>query len=363
MSDLPATTMFDVKQKHIGAFTHRKYSKIRGTANKFNEYFNLINDLLDADKRDVALYQQGFKWLLTAGEKLLGCKLSEHPVLGLHKAHLAVLWRVFGAWNEQKNTRRMIETAIGLVEQVHAGSQQFAKKYGTEQKRLTDRIESKLKGKPFYWNTYVQDLRRHGFSNSSREDIIEECHFISRERVPAMWTAISTEVKELQNLTRCALVEYAAIAAYCSTISSLVCKYDGRVANMRRSKSTVHAIAGGTLMKERLLDQVPNGSDARSRATRARQDPAKAARNAAEIAQRCVDRLVWTAERSKTLHILGHGIPGGVVFPWDIAKRRGINVPMLQGLDLTTPIRRFLDSYARTLLRRNHRPRRVPQQG
>jgi len=353
--------MFDVKQKHIGEFSFKKYTKIRGAANKFNEYFNLINDLMDDDKRDVALYQQGFKGLLKAGEKMLGCKLSNHPVLELHKAHFAVLWQVFGAWNQQKNTRQMMETAIGLVEQVHEVSRQFARKYGAEHRRLTNRIASKLKGEPFYWNMYVQDLRHHGFGSSSREAIIDECHFISRERVPAMWTAISIEVKELQNLTRGALVDFAAIAVYCSTISSLVCKYNGRVANMRRSKSTPHGIAGGTLMKERMLDQVPSGSDARSRASRARQDPAKAARHAAEVAQRCVNRLVWTAEKSKTLHILGIGIPGGVVFPWDIAKRRGINVPMLEGLDLTTPIQRFLDSYTRVLLRKKNRTLRMPK--
>lgn len=339
---------FDTQTQYFGKFTYEKYSKIRGTADKFNDYFDLILDLLDEDKREIAAYKHAFKTLMSRGERLLGAALSDHPVFKLHEAHFKILWDVFEAFQEKQKTRASLDKAIGLAKQLHNSSVAFSRKYHAECARLEDRIASKLTGYPFKWNQYVSEIRRSRFKHSSREEIIDECLHVHRNLLPGMWTAISTESKEIRELTRGALVEFAGIATYCSTVSSLVCKYDGRVNEMVRSSSTIRGIAGRSLMKQRMLEQIPSGihrGAGEKRNFSAQKDPRKAAVDAAKIAQRCVKNLVLSAERTKTLQVLGIGIPGGVVFPWEIAKQKGIDVPFLRGVNLNGSI----DSLAKSV--------------
>ena len=305
---------------------YAKYKKFKDPCDKFQEYFDLANRLLDEDKRDAAIYEQSFKALMSAGEKILGRSISSHPYFKYHEQHFKVLWSTVEARSTVDNARASLDKAVKIVAQVRNEAYGI-KKYYREYNNLHDKIASKLRGEPYGWHAYVKSLRRQRFSGMSKEDVAQECYDVM-ELVTKMLYTVSPEVKRIRQIANQVLLEYAAVVGYGRMIHSLMGDYLKKVHGLINSGKTVNVVLGRGEIRRRQWEQAKGlGISGGSRKTKDRRDPTHAAGEAIKVARRCASDWTDFGERSKTLSILMVNIPGGGEFPWDLARRQGIRVP------------------------------------
>ena len=304
-----------------------QYDNVRGKYDKFKEYYDLVNNLLNEDTRGSTIAQESVNMAIKLGERMMGRTLANHPYFKYHEQHLKMLWSAIEAADTAANARAALEEAIEMVDRVRKESQALSRKYNPKYAHLRARVASKVSGHPFYWHKYLRDLSRYRFDHSNRQDIYHECYFVMTEKVVPMMYALTPEIAEIKKSANTVLIEYGAVMAYSRSIQVLADKYRNKVSGLQDSGKSIGVVMGKGEERRRNLEKASALGNPRSKANQARLDPVKAARDAMKTARRCASDWMFFAELARGIHILMVGVPGGAMFPWEMAARMGIRVP------------------------------------